>query len=80
MIYIKKPQPKDLIKNQLADQAKARNMAVEQVVNDVLLVDQPTRRFVDPEDLAAMVLHLVGPHSSSITGACISVDGGWTAR
>jgi 3-hydroxybutyrate dehydrogenase len=78
LIYIKKPP--DLIKNQLADQAKARNMAVEQVVNDVLLVDQPTKRFVDPEDLAAMVLHLCGPHSSSITGACISVDGGWTAR
>ena len=71
---------KDLIKNQLADQAKARNMAVEQVINDVLLLDQPTKRFVDPADLAAMVLHLCGPHSSSITGACISVDGGWTAR
>lgn len=51
-----------------------------QVINEVMLADQPTRQFVKPEDLAAMVLHLCGPHSSSITGACLSVDGGWTAR
>ena len=68
------------MKGQLADQARARSMPVEQVISDVLLADQPTKKFVDPADLAAMVLHLCGPHSSSITGACISVDGGWTAR
>jgi 3-hydroxybutyrate dehydrogenase len=50
------------------------------VINEVMLADQPTRQFVKPEDLAAMVVHLCGPHSASITGACISVDGGWTAR
>lgn len=51
-----------------------------QVVEKVLLADQPTKQFVKPEDLAAMVLHLCGPHSASITGACLSVDGGWTCR
>lgn len=51
-----------------------------QVVEKVLLADQPTKQFVKPEDLAAMVVHLCGPNSASITGACISIDGGWTAR
>ncbi len=46
----------------------------------VLLADQPTKQFVKPEDVAALVLHLCGPHSSSFTGACLSIDGGWTAR
>lgn len=70
----------DLVKNQLQDTARVRGMTVEQVVEKVLLADQPTKQFVKPEDLAAMVVHLCGPHSSSITGACLSIDGGWTAR
>lgn len=70
----------DLVKNQLQDTARVRGMTVEQVVEKVLLADQPTKQFVKPEDLAAMVVHLCGPHSASITGACLSLDGGWTAR
>lgn len=70
----------DLVRNQLEDTARVRGMTVPEVVDKVLLADQPTKAFVKPEDLAAMVLHLCGPHSGSITGACISVDGGWTAR
>ncbi|KAF6263895.1 hypothetical protein COO60DRAFT_1282023 [Scenedesmus sp. NREL 46B-D3] len=70
----------DLVRNQLEDTARIRGMTVEQVVEKVLLADQPTKQFVKPEDLAAMVLHLCGPHSASITGACLSVDGGWTCR
>lgn len=58
----------------------AKNPPALQVINTVLLADQPTKAFVKPEDLGAMVVHLCGPHSASITGACISVDGGWTAR
>jgi len=50
------------------------------VAMQVLLADQPTKRFVKPEDIAALVLHLCGPNSSSITGATLSIDGGWTAR
>jgi len=70
----------DLVRNQLEDTARARGMPKEEVIEKVLLADQPTKQFVKPEDLAALVLHLCGPHSSSFTGACISVDGGWTAR
>ena len=43
--------------------------------SQVLLADQPTKQFVDPKDIAALVLHLCGPHSGSFTGACISIDG-----
>ena len=70
----------ELVKGQLADTAKARGMAVEDVVERVMLADQPTRRFVDVDDVGALAVHLCGPHSSSITGACLAIDGGWTAR
>jgi 3-hydroxybutyrate dehydrogenase len=70
----------DLVKNQIDDTARVRNIPRESVINDVLLADQPTKQFVNPKDIAALVLHLCGPHSSSFTGASVSIDGGWTAR
>lgn len=52
----------------------------EKVVTDVLLADQPTKRFVKVEEIAALVRHLCSDDAASITGACLSIDGGWTAR
>lgn len=45
-----------------------------------MLADQPSKQFVAPEDIGALAVHLCGPHSASFNGACISIDGGWTAR
>ena len=70
----------DLVKNQIDDTARVRGIPRESVINDVLLADQPTKQFVKPEDIGALVLHLCGPNSSSFTGACLSIDGGWTSR
>ncbi|EIE26165.1 3-hydroxybutyrate dehydrogenase [Coccomyxa subellipsoidea C-169] len=70
----------DLIRNQLEDTAKARGIPKEKVVTDVLLADQPTKRFVKVEEIAALVRHLCSDDAASITGACLSIDGGWTAR
>eukprot|EP00891_Asterochloris_glomerata_P009061 jgi/Astpho2/9061/fgenesh1_pm.00133_%23_42_t len=70
----------DLIKNQLEDTAKARGIPKETVIKDVLLADQPTKRFVKPEEIAALVRHLCSDDAQSFQGACISIDGGWTAR
>jgi len=55
-------------------------MPEEEVVEKVMLADQPTRRFVGVDDVGALAVHLCGPHSSSITGALLAIDGGWTAR
>lgn len=70
----------DLIRNQLENTAKARGIPKEQVINDVLLADQPTKRFVTVEEIAGLVRHLCSDDARSITGTCISIDGGWTAR
>ena len=52
----------------------------EQVINDVLLEAQPTKQFVTSEQVAALALYLCGDDASQITGANLSIDGGWTAE
>ncbi len=68
-----------LVENQIPDTMKARNLTREQVMNDVLLAAQPTKEFVQPEQVAALVLFLCRNEAASITGANYSIDGGWTA-
>ena len=69
-----------LVENQIPDTMKARNMTREQVMNDVLLAGQPTKQFVTVEQVAAMALYLCRDEASNITGANMSIDGGWTAQ
>jgi 3-hydroxybutyrate dehydrogenase len=68
-----------LVENQIPDTMKARGLTREQVMNDVLLAAQPTKQFVTVEEVAALALYLCRDEARSITGANLSVDGGWTA-
>jgi 3-hydroxybutyrate dehydrogenase len=68
-----------LVENQIPDTMKARGLTREQVMNDVLLAAQPTKRFVRPEEVAALAIFLCRDEAKSITGANLSMDGGWTA-
>lgn len=68
-----------LVENQIPDTMKARGLSREQVVNDVLLAAQPTKQFVTPEQVAALGVFLCRDESAQITGANLSMDGGWTA-
>ena len=68
-----------LVENQIPDTMKARGLSRDQVINDVLLAAQPTKAFVTPEQVAALALFLCRDEAASITGANLSMDGGWTA-
>ncbi len=69
-----------LVEQQIDDQAKAHGISREEVINDVLLAPQPTKKFVKVEEVAALTAFLCSDHAASITGAAIPIDGGWTAR
>lgn len=69
-----------LVEKQLEDQAKTHGMAREDVIRNIILAPQPTRQFVQPEEISALALYLCGDMARSITGTSLSVDGGWTAK
>jgi len=69
-----------LVENQIPDTMAARGMTREQVVNDVLLAKQPTKKFVQPEEVAALAVFLCRDEAQNINGANYSIDGGWTAE
>ena len=73
--YVKTP----LVENQIADTAKARGISEEEVVNDVLLKAQWTKKFVTVEQIAELALFLCSDAAENITGTTQSIDGGWTA-
>ena len=69
-----------LVEAQIPDTMKARNMTQEQVIREVMLDRQPTKRFVTVEQVAGTAVFLASDSASEITGANISIDGGWTAQ
>jgi len=69
-----------LVENQIPDTMRTRGLTREQVMNDVLLAAQPTKQFVTVDQVAALALFLCREEASAITGANLSMDGGWTAQ
>ena len=69
-----------LVQKQIPDTAKARGITEDQVINDVLLHTQPTKKFVQIEEVAALAAFLASDAAASITGAIMPIEGGWTAQ
>lgn len=74
--YVKTP----LVEGQIADTAKARGISEEEVVKNVLLAAQPTKKFTTIEDIGALAVFLSSDAAENINGAIIPLDGGWTAQ
>jgi 3-hydroxybutyrate dehydrogenase len=69
-----------LVEAQIEGQAKSHNIPREQVIRDVLLAQQPNKRFATTQELGALAVFLASPAAASITGIALPVDGGWTAH
>ena len=73
--YVKTP----LVENQIKDTAQTRGISEDEVINDVMLKAQWTKKFVTTDQLAGLTKFLCSDDAANITGASLSVDGGWTA-
>ncbi|MBL8839051.1 MAG: 3-hydroxybutyrate dehydrogenase [Alphaproteobacteria bacterium] len=69
-----------LVERQIDDQAKSHGVTRDAVIRDVLLAQQPNKRFATVEEIGALTAFLCGPGGASITGTALPVDGGWTAH
>jgi 3-hydroxybutyrate dehydrogenase len=69
-----------LVEAQIEGQARSHGIPREQVIRDVLLAQQPNKRFASVEELGALTVFLASDAAASITGAAIPADGGWTAH
>jgi 3-hydroxybutyrate dehydrogenase len=74
--YVRTP----LVEKQLADQATARGIPEERVLEDVILAPHALKRLIEPEEVADVVAFLLGPSGRAFTGAPVTIDNGWTAR
>lgn len=69
-----------LVEKQIPEQAAAHGMSEEEVVRNVLLSNQPNKKFATVQEIGDIAVFLASDGAASITGTTISVDGGWTAR
>ncbi|MFI8521944.1 3-hydroxybutyrate dehydrogenase [Streptomyces sp. NPDC085481] len=74
--YVRTP----LVERQIADQAAAHGIPPERVLSEVLLKDSALKRLIEPDEVAEAVLYLCTPQASFVTGASLTMDGGWTAH
>jgi 3-hydroxybutyrate dehydrogenase len=74
--YVRTP----LVENQIAAQAEILGMEPSQVVDQVMLGPAAVKRLIEPDEVASLVMYLCGADSSGVTGASMTMDGGWTAR
>ena len=69
-----------LVQKQIPETAKARGITEDEVIRDVLLHAQPTRKFVTTEQIGALAAFLCTEAAASITGTALPIEGGWTAQ
>ncbi|MEB3701920.1 3-hydroxybutyrate dehydrogenase [Candidatus Bealeia paramacronuclearis] len=74
--YVRTP----LVEGQIKGQAKARNISEEDVIQNIILGAQPTKKFIEIEEVGALTVFLCGDHAQGMNGQIISIDGGWTAQ
>jgi 3-hydroxybutyrate dehydrogenase len=74
--YVKTP----LVENQIADTAKARGISEKEVIENVILGAQPTKKFTTVEQIGDLCVFLCSPSAENITGTMLQIDGGWVSK
>ncbi len=72
----------DLVRGQAAGLVASYGGGIseEEALERAFLDAMPTRRFIEPDEVGALCAFLCSDLAISITGAAISIDGGWAAH
>ena len=69
-----------LVERQIEALAEKNGTDIETAAKDLLGEKQPSLQFVTPKQLGAAAVFLASDAAEQMTGASLSMDGGWTAR
>ena len=69
-----------LVQHQIEARAKEQGIPVDQAKHNLLAEKQPMLEFTTPEQIGALAVFLASDGASTITGAALSIDGGWVAQ
>lgn len=69
-----------LVQKQIEDAAARDGITIDAATERLLAEKQPSKQFVKPDDLGALVLYLASDAAGQMTGAALPIDGGWTAQ
>ena len=69
-----------LIRRQIEDIAERDGITIDEAKVELVRHKQPSRSFVQPDQIGAMAVYLCSEAAAPITGASLSIDGGWTAQ
>jgi 3-hydroxybutyrate dehydrogenase len=69
-----------LVQKQIESRAAQAGIAVEAAKENLVREKQPMARYTSPEQIGALTAFLCGDDAATITGAALSIDGGWTAQ
>ncbi|MCT8139309.1 3-hydroxybutyrate dehydrogenase [Anaerobacillus sp. CMMVII] len=69
-----------LVRNQLSDLAKTRNVPVEKVLEEVIYPLVPQKQLLQPKEVADYAIFLASTKGKSITGQSVVIDGGYTVQ
>lgn len=70
----------NLVRSQLSDIAKLKNISVDKVLEEVIYPFVPQKRLLSIEEIAYYTLYLASDNASGITGQAVVIDGGYTAQ
>ncbi|MDN4527144.1 3-hydroxybutyrate dehydrogenase [Fictibacillus fluitans] len=69
-----------LVRNQMSDLAKTRNVSLEDVLAEVIYPLVPQKRLLDVSEIADYAMFLSSDKAKSVTGQAVVIDGGYTAQ